>query len=266
LHRTLHHNIMPPLPNQWSEHLDDTHLNLFNIEFDTELDVSNETKNTTFRRNGTMSDMNDNILTTDLQKRRSLQSFCVNDEIEFRTAIANAPNFSPTTRIDICVPIMNIDGSIPDIVYQGIGIIFKNLDIRCNTSTPKCVLNAQDLSRHFYVNQSTVVFRKIIFQSGNGRKDVIYKKGGALLVNNSIVSFDTCQFRNSIGTDGGAIRAETSTVTFFGGNITHPTLFEHNYGTSTAGGAISIAGWNPTVTAVAGYFVFRNNSITGSVR
>jgi predicted outer membrane repeat protein len=248
---------MPPLPNNYfSKQLDATNSNLFDTEVDIELEVSYRTNIITSNRT-----MNDNI-TNHLQQRRSLQDFCVNDEIEFRNAIANAPNVSPMTRIDICVPSMNIDGRIPDISYQGIGIQFKNLDIRCNTTTPKCILNAQNLSRHFYFNQSTVVFRGMIFQNGNGHTDIVKTRaGGSLLVNNSMISFDRCQFRNNIGTEGGAIRAESSNVTFLGGNVTHPTLFENNLGT-IGGGAISAVGFTPTITAVDGYIVFRNNSVS----
>jgi hypothetical protein len=264
--KTLRHNIMPPLPiNNFSKQLDDNHPNRFHSEVDTELEVSYRTNITTFNSN--MAVTND-AMSNHLQQRRSLQDFCVNDETEVLTSIANAPNFSSsTTRIDICVPSINMNASIPFIFYPGIGIQFKNLEIRCNATTPSCVLNAQDWSRHFYVRDSYVIFRNIIFQSGNSliKAGIFSQKGGALLLNNSTVLFDSCQFKNNIGSEGGAIRVESSDVTFLGGTVTHPTLFENNLGTIGGGaisGAISGAGFIPTITAVNGSFVFRNNSVT----
>jgi predicted outer membrane repeat protein len=207
----------------------------------------------------------DRNMTKDITRRRKLQDFCVTTEPELRMSISVAPNFVPT-RIDICTPTMLIDASGNNPIYQGINIQNTNLDIRCNTTTPRCILDAQGRSRHFYASQTTVTFRDIVFLNGNSNSNSSTKQGGSIwAVQQSNLIFERCQFRNNIaGTRGGAIYSDSSNLTFVGGNVTDPTLFESNT-CPESGGAIYARGRNPNITAINGSFVFRNNT-AGEVR
>jgi predicted outer membrane repeat protein len=257
---------MPPRPNclEWNQqHIrnkkndDEEHEFLFS-------DHSNSS-NTLHEVYDVLSIDPDNKIAMDITRRRLVQDYCVTAEPQLRLSISAAPNYVPT-RIDICTPTMTIDASSGDPIYQGINIQNKNLDIRCNTTTPRCILDAQGRSRHFYANQTTVTFRDIVFLNGNSNADFWNTRGGSIwAVQQSNLLFERCQFRNNTaGSSGGAINSDSSNLTFVGGNATDPTLFESNTCLSH-GGAIHAKGRNPTITATNGYFVFRNNT-AGEVR
>jgi predicted outer membrane repeat protein len=236
----------------------------------------------------TAVDLNNNIIRT---RRLQDDDYCVMDEHEFRIAIATAPTLATNaTRIDICVPSLSINASLlrptntsllgnaslPNQTFQGINIKFKNLDIRCNqtVSSSRCILNAQNLSRHFYIERSNVVFRNFIFENGNGMKDTM-KDGGSMFLNRSNVLLDRCQFKENMGGDGGAIYSLSTNITMIGGSDTDPTLFENNVGKFFYGGAIvstigqlygGVSGSkSSSILATNGFFVFRNNTV-GAVR
>lgn len=268
-------NIPPPIPNflPRSSQSDITLMNkelLYHDtnEYDNEYGSSGTSHNIISQKPNHHYEIQDKeeeehlSLSRNIQYRRSLQNFCVVDETGFRKAIMMAS----TTRIDICVPFMNIDASIPNsnTTYQGIYLQNKRqLLIRCNTTTPPCIINAQGLSRHFYTNQSNITFRDIIFQNGNSRKDIVQQKdGGVLYTDKSSIRFERCQFIYNIGSDGGVIASTSSRIEFIGGTIKSPTLFDNN--TAYYDGGV-IIGSKTIISATRGYFVFRNN-IAGLVR
>lgn len=215
---------------------------------------------TSFRELDLFNMEKNNGISWDIIYGRELQDFCVFTEAQLRDKISLAPTTSPTPfRIDICVSTMNINASVPNPTFQGINIIRKNLDIRCKSTTPRCILDAQYLSRHFYIDESTVVFRGIIFQNGNGRKDAVTKKkGGSLLVYLSFIFLENCEFKNNIGSDGGAITSIASELTFDSGAVTDLTLFQNNTAFFYGG---AIYAYNDSLIATkSGSIVFRNNS------
>lgn len=258
-------NTSLPLPNFLLQRIDDKQKKYDNV-------ISNRRRHSTHQNHElialnskiiSIEEENENInnsISHYIIKRRKLQDFCVKTGAQLCSAISSAPNFI-STRIDICISTINMNAScFINPPYKGINVLSKNLDIRCNTTTLSCIVDAQGLSRHFYVSQSTIKFREIIFQNGNGQKDIPKQRdGGSLLLYKSTILFDMCQFKNNIGSDGGAVSSISSTMTFIGGSISNPTLFENNTA-SYAGGAIYAVGVNTTITATIGNFVFRNNS------
>jgi hypothetical protein len=99
------------------------------------------------------------FLFSHLQKKRSLQDYCVTNETELRMVIMTAPNWTTTTStwIDICIPILMIHASLPNQPYGGIDIQNMNLVIQCKTTTPHCIFDAQGLSRQFLIIEHSVI-------------------------------------------------------------------------------------------------------------
>jgi hypothetical protein len=86
---------------------------------------------------------------------------CVYNETELVQAIENTPAYTPT-RIDLCSSYIKINASQPKVLgIGGINVLNKILSIYCNVSTAimhQCSLDAQKLSRHFAIQESTISF------------------------------------------------------------------------------------------------------------
>jgi hypothetical protein len=106
-------------------------------------------------------------------------------------AIDNALNFTPT-QIPLCSSPIFLNASEPNTLgTHGILIRNKYLEFHCNvtdqnstkTTTPRnCILDAQSLSRTFFVRNSYLTFHGIDFINGNANGDSCYSNGGAFYV------------------------------------------------------------------------------------
>jgi predicted outer membrane repeat protein len=167
-------------------------------------------------------------------ERRGLLS-CVRNQTELEKAINDAIDYN-VTRIDVCLAsspqnIMKMDArSFGKANYTGINIVRKNLEIYCHldleatsvgtapfllspssSSSSRCILDAQYLSRHFYIYDSTV----FIFQNGFSKMNSPNQTdGGAFLFEFSNITYQACSFLNNRGDDGGAIASYYSDITF----------------------------------------------------
>jgi hypothetical protein len=162
---------------------------------------------------------------------------CVMTDTQFIAAINQSPNRSHTmTRIDLCVSTINLNalgkfkkGQTPQHFYHhGIAVVNKNLDIRCNCTVSYCTLNAQGLSRHLYISNSTVIIRNVIFQNGRTTQVApthpMNSNGAALALTQSMVTLERCIFRqNTAHYAGGAIIAQNRTTL-----LMHNTTFQSN--------------------------------------
>jgi hypothetical protein len=257
---------------------------------------SNDTRH---HPHGVITDVDRTVTNTSLYNRqhRILQN-CVHDEFQLSQAIENASNFL-LTFIDICVQYITMNASTIDSQTQshGIPILNKTLEFHCimnatNTTDEKCVFDAQQLSRHFYISNSNVSFHGIEFR--NGTTDpwpfVFESKnisGGSLFIELSTIFTIDCNFKQNsagrggaidltqsyhhmtrchfvqnyaINTDpyslGGAIQLRYSNIYLIGGNSPfNATIMEDNR--ASEGGVMFAVGSN--ITMMEGYFIIRNN-------
>lgn len=85
----------------------------------------------------------------------------------------------------------------------------KKIRFNCALSQPEqCLLDAQSVSRHFYVSNSSLSFDQIKFINGKGKPDnffdgVFYPDGGSFFIVSSSVQMKDCAFnRNNATIDG----------------------------------------------------------------
>jgi hypothetical protein len=162
---------------------------------------------------------------------------CVTSETQFIEAIDRSPDRSiTTTRIDLCVSTINLNtlGKIKksknskSFYHHGIAVVNKNLDIRCNCTMSFCTLNAQMLSRHLYISNSTVTIQNVIFENGQTtqlkKTRPMNSNGAALALTQSMVTLERCIFRrNTAHYTGGAIIAQNGTTL-----LMYNTTFQSN--------------------------------------
>jgi hypothetical protein len=168
---------------------------------------------------------------------------CVSDEIGLRTAIRNAPNYSSTpTNIELCAKYTAIN------VNTSSEINLKNKFVNFQCILPdvrdKCIIDAQQLSRHFIIIDSTISFNRIVFANGNVMRERI-NDGASLYVEKSTLVLNHCDFFGGVGSSGGAIFLIFSSI----------TLQDVNFKNNT-GGAVSTTNSRVQMTNVSLY----NNS------
>jgi hypothetical protein len=182
--------------------------------------------------------------------RRITTATCITSERGLRKAILDAPSFYTTpTYINLCTKLLKIDTSKPNNYTRsrGIHLIHKYIHFNCSLPnvTEKCTLDAQRTSRHFYIENSIVSFKNIIFMNGKGTKDIttypegsIYLLGGSLWVNSSALEINECYFRNNEASEdqsglGGALASISSTIQIMKTELNHNRAY--------SGGAIIFA-------------------------
>jgi hypothetical protein len=191
--------------NSGNRHNDDDHIV---IELMKEIENSNNA-----------SSLNPPAVVRSTTHRMMATANCITNETGLRSAIKNAPFFSPTD-IGICTNYMKIDTSRPNGITgkRGINIVNKFLHIHCvlPNQTEKCTLDAQLKARHFSIENATVSFDRMTFMNGISTIDTGYA-GGALWINSSTIQMNDCLlFANeasaiNIGF-GGAINARYSSL------------------------------------------------------
>jgi predicted outer membrane repeat protein len=130
----------------------------------------------------------------------------------------------------------------------GINVEDKLLYIHCNvamTMTDRCILDAQHLSRHFYLNDATMSFYDIEFVNGNANQDVYYNSGGALYVELSDVEMVNCAFTNNAAKYGGGIAMFDASIAMK--NPNHKDIPIRNNTVPNNGGFLSAFGSNITI-------------------
>jgi hypothetical protein len=239
-------------------------------------------------------------------EHRSLAS-CVTSEGELQNAVQNAPsNLSTITVIDICWS--------PITFQTELNFTRKRLEVKCklSNSSKTCVFDAKDKTRHFNFSHSIVSFRGVSFRNGNANTrgitliDSLFQnegipQGGSLLVFNSDVYMEDCDFQKNRAYLGGAVLSVESrfdmmrcdmvnneanapggpTFSFgYGGaifsydstlvltgseDVSKPTIFENNLGDTTGGAILAVKRSGYAIQTQSGYFAFRSNVAVSSL-
>lgn len=172
-------------------------------------------------------------------------SLCVSSPDDLGSAIDDLKGFSPSPgiqqplkTIDIIADTLKINGTNPiNRRFGYINITNQTVLINCAIVGGGCKINAQNLSRHFYIINSNVTFQGIQFLNGYSNNTIITKTnnrnisteygggGGSMYIESSVIQFIQCEFINNTAVigGGGGISAYNSTVQFVNGT------FEGNY-------------------------------------
>ena len=136
---------------------------------------------------------------------------CVTNEEELRHAVNDANDISSSTptNIDICKKYI--------IMTSQIDINDKSIQFNCiilSNQSELCTFDVQIISRHFWIQNSIVLFKQLVFMngkvSGNGYNN---SSGGSLYINNAStvdIIINCSFFTNEASRDGGAIYINNS--------------------------------------------------------
>lgn len=143
-----------------------------------DMDIENEEELKPHRRMQTLSNI----------------SGCVRNQTALEIAIMNAPDNSLIpTNINICKENIRIDARTPNNVteYLGIHVINKYIRFRCIINVNKrCRIDARRKSRHFYVENSTLIFDRMTFMNGRNKDEMggwLSLAGSLYLVSSNVV-------------------------------------------------------------------------------
>lgn len=116
-------------------------------------------------------------------------------------------------------------------------------------TTGKCIIDAQQGSRHFYLKNTKASFDGFIFMNGNV-KDNFYDKGASLWVEDlSTVKINDCDFIDGVARAGGTIYAVFSTIQMTNVNLKN-----------NLGGAINSR--NSKITLINGLLTNNSNDVS----
>lgn len=180
---------------------------------------------------------------------------CVTDETGLRSSVLNIPNNSMTlTTIELCAKYIAINVNQPSGMarYSGINLIDKFVRFQCTLGNPreKCVIDAQQRSRHFYLMNSTASFNGITFKNGNALNEFFSSGGSFFIEFLSMVKINDCDFIGCAASAGGAMFTRFSTIQM--ANVS----FKNNIG-----GAIQ-SGYSSLVTIINGLLTNNSNNVS----
>lgn len=152
---------------------------------------------------------------------------CVTDEAELQASVRNIPNNSLTlTTIEICANYISLNVNQPNgsIRYSGINLINKLVHFQCtlHNASERCIIDAQQGSRHFYILNTTASFNRIVFKNGNVTEER-FNSGESFWINLSTIQVSECSFIGGTSVAGGAIYVHGSTIDLYNSNFLNNT-------------------------------------------
>lgn len=164
-------------------------------------------------------------------------SSCISTDRQIRDAVKLAPNPTASTKpllINVCRPLVVIDGTKKENGISGINLSNRYIDLRCQLSVPhqRCVLNGNGKSRIFYGNNTKLIVTGIDFvnASSKGKDSDPIRIGSALTFDKkSSITLNQCFLNNNVGYEASAISiAGKSNLILKGSNSANPMIITKN--------------------------------------